>query len=64
MRNCVLIPVQKNAHKYWKKALKKLILDKELRDEIGQNLYDDFGEKYNLANVTKNRAEFYTKILK
>lgn len=64
MENCVLIPVQKNAHKYWKKALKKLILDKELRDKIGENLYNDFKEKYHLTNVTNKRADYYIKMLK
>lgn len=57
--NCILIPNKKNAHKYWYKYLKKLILDADLRKQIGEGLYNDFKEEYHLANVTKKRIEFY-----
>jgi hypothetical protein len=63
MENCVLIPAEKNAHKYWKKYLKKLILDADLRKQLGEQLYEDFKEEYNLANVTKKRAEFYKAVV-
>jgi intein/homing endonuclease len=59
MENCVLIPAVKNAHKYWQKYLKRLILNPDLRKQIGEQLYEDFKEDYNLANVTKKRIEFY-----
>lgn len=59
MENCVLIPNKKNAHKYWKKYLKRLILDEDLRKKLGKNLYNDFKEKYHLREVTKKRASFY-----
>ncbi len=59
MENCILIPSEKNAHKYWKKYLKKLILDADLRKRLGEQLYEDFKNEYNLANVTKKRADFY-----
>jgi hypothetical protein len=59
MENCVLIPSEKNSFKYWHKNLKKLILDANLRKKLGEQLYEDFKEEYNLANVTKKRAEFY-----
>lgn len=59
MENCILIPAEKNAHKYWKKYLKKLILDADLRKQLGEQLYEDFKTEYNLAEVTKKRAEFY-----
>jgi len=61
--NCILISTKNNSHKYWKKALKRLILDKELREKLGNQLYEDFKEKYHLTNVTKKRAEFYKKII-
>jgi hypothetical protein len=64
MENCVLIPAEKNAYKYWKKYLKRLILDQDLRKQLGEQLYDDFKEEYNLFNVTNKRAEFYEKIIK
>lgn len=63
MENCVLIPPVKNAHKYWKKYLKKLILDADLRKQIGEQLYEDFKVEYNLADVTKKRAEFYKDVI-
>jgi len=59
MENCVLIPAVKNAHKYWKKYLKQLILDADLRKRLGEQLYEDFKDDYNLATVTKKRADFY-----
>jgi len=61
--NCVLIPNKKNTDKYWYKALKKLILDEEYRNKIGQGLYDTFSVKYNLKNVTNNRANFYESVI-
>lgn len=63
MENCVLIPNKKNAHKYWKKYLKQLILNADLRKRLGEQLYDDFKEKYNLENVTKERADFYKSVV-
>ena len=63
MENCVLIPNKKNAHKYWKKYLKQLILDADLRKKLGEQLYEDFSKEYNLAEVTKKRAEFYKSVV-
>ena len=63
MENCVLIPFAKNSFKDWKKYLKKLILDKELRTNIGERLYEDFKDKYNLKTVTEKRADFYRQII-
>lgn len=59
MENCILIPAEKNARKYWQKYLKKLILDADLRKQLGEQLYEDFKIEYNLATVTKQRADFY-----
>ena len=59
MENCILIPAEKNAHKYWKKHLKKLILDADLRQKLGEQLYEDFKDSYNLKTVTQKRVEFY-----
>jgi len=63
MENCVLIPAEKNASKYWAKYLKKLILDAELRKKLGEQLHEDFKIKYDLAEVTKKRAEFYKAVV-
>jgi glycosyltransferase involved in cell wall biosynthesis len=62
--NCILIKDKKNQEKDWAKSIKKLILDKNLRSEIGNNLYNDFKDKYNLIEVTKSRAELYEMIFK
>jgi glycosyltransferase involved in cell wall biosynthesis len=60
--NCMLVENKKNSAKHWKKKLKELILDPEKRRVIGENLYNDFSEKFNLELVTKRRAEFYGKL--
>lgn len=63
MENCILVPTGKQAHKYWKKYLKQLIIDSDLRIKLGEQLHNDFKDKYHLTNVTKKRVEFYKKIL-
>ena len=61
--NCVLIPNKKNQARDWYRALKKLILNPDLRTQLGNQLYEDFKDKYNLKNVTQKRAEFYKSIV-
>lgn len=61
--NCLLVPHKPNEAKHWFKALKKLILDADLRKELGQNLYDKFSVDYHLKNVSQKRADFYQKII-
>jgi len=61
---CVLIPNKKRNYSDWYKALKKLILDEELRNKIGTNLYNLYSEKYNLKNVTAKRADYYEHMVK
>lgn len=61
--NCILIKNKKNQDKDWAKALKSLILNPELRKELGENLYNDFKEKYDLKNVTKLRADLYKELV-
>jgi len=34
MENCILVPVENNAQKYWQKYLKMLILDPDLRKNL------------------------------
>jgi hypothetical protein len=69
MENCILIPYMKNGlynkkiDQHWFKALKKLILSPELREKLGNQLYEDFNVKYNLKYVTEARAEFYSQIV-
>jgi len=70
MENCMLISTtnqkggrRKNLDKYWYKTLKQLILNPELRIELGENLYKEFGEIYHLKNVTEKRAKFYNDVV-
>jgi glycosyltransferase involved in cell wall biosynthesis len=62
MKNCILVPFKKNNEKDWYKAIKKLIVDPQLRADLGNQLYEDFKEKYNLKHVTEARAEFYSTV--
>jgi glycosyltransferase involved in cell wall biosynthesis len=64
MKNCILIPVGKNSGKEWAKAVKKLILNPALGEDLGNQMHEDFKEKYNLIHVTKTRSEFYKSITK
>ena len=61
--NAILIDEAKN-HKDWKKAIVKLVKEPELLLQIKENLKKDICEKYDLRNVTKERAEFYKNIVK
>lgn len=56
--------VKPNSKKDWAYYAKQLIADKELREKMGQALYDSVKDKYELSNVTKERANIYKQILK
>ena len=57
--NGILIKDNKNG---WYKAMKKVILDKDYREMLANNLHEYVKDKYELKNVTDDRAEFYKKI--
>lgn len=59
MLNCILV---KNKPKFWFKEIKRIILDEKLRREIGNNLYEDFKDKFTLDIVNKKRFELYENI--
>lgn len=61
--NALLVDETRN-HKDWAKYVEKLINNPELVKQLQDNLYRDVHEKYDLANVTKDRAEFYKSIVK
>ena len=61
--NGILIPTKDN-NKGWYKAIKKLILDKDYRDMLANNLHEFVVNNYTLDIVTKNRVKFYEQILK
>jgi len=62
-KNCILIPERKN-HKDWFKYAKKLIESKNMREDLGNQLYEDFHIKYHIDTDSKLRREFYLSILK
>ena len=61
--NAILIPTQRN-HSDWGKAIKKLVANPEMITELGERLYETVKDKYDLNNVTKDRAEWYKLITK
>jgi glycosyltransferase involved in cell wall biosynthesis len=62
MKNCILVPYKKGNDRDWYKAIKKLISEPNLREDLGNQLYEDFKVKYNLKHVTEARAQFYSTI--
>lgn len=61
--NCILIDKIKK-HKDWAKAIEKLVKNPEHIETLKKNLHETVKDKYNLSNVTKERAEFYKEIIK
>jgi glycosyltransferase involved in cell wall biosynthesis len=59
MKNSILIPYNRKSGKDWGKAIKLLTSEPKLREDLGNQLHEDFKDKYHLKNVTNNRAEFY-----
>lgn len=62
-KNCLLVKSSKNEAKTWYKYAKNLIIDKDLRESMGNNLYNDFKEKYNLENTNKKRVNLYMNLI-
>ena len=61
--NCILIDDRKK-HKDWRKAIIKLVNNPELIKELQDNMYEHVKDKYDIRNVTKDRAEWYKVIVK
>ena len=61
--NCILIDERKK-HKDWRKAIVKLVNNPELITTLQENMYETVKDKYDIKNVTKNRAEWYKSIVK
>lgn len=60
--NAMLVNESRN-HSDWSKFIEKLIKNPNLAKDMGERLYETVKDKYDLNNVTKNRAEFYKSIL-
>ena len=61
--NCILIDENKS-HKDWAKYIIKLVENPELISKLQENMYNHVKDRYDIRNVTKNRAEWYKSIIK
>ena len=61
--NCVLIDKIK-AHKDWAKTIEKLVRNPEHIEKLRKNLHNSIKDKYDLTNVTHERAAWYKEIVK
>ena len=61
--NCVLIDPDKK-HKAWGQAIKKLVDQPELIKLLQNNMYEHVKDIYDINKVTRDRAEWYKKIVK
>lgn len=61
--NCVLIDKIK-AHKDWAKTIEKLVRNPEHIEALRTNLHNLVKDKYDLRNVTHDRAQWYKDIVK
>lgn len=61
--NCILIDSDKK-HKDWAKAIKRLVEHPEYIKMLQDNLYETVKDKYDIRNVTRERAEWYKSIVK
>lgn len=60
--NAMLVSESRN-HSDWSKYIKKLVKNPNLITDMGERLYESVKDKYDLNNVTKERAEFYKSIV-
>lgn len=60
--NALLVDENKN-HKDWVKYIKKVVEDPELLKQLKENI-GKLKDRFDLRNVTKDRAEFYKSIVK
>ena len=60
--NGLLIPTIKN-HKQWYTHLKKLVLNPELIEKLGENLYDTVNGTYDMKSVCTKRKELYQRLV-
>jgi glycosyltransferase involved in cell wall biosynthesis len=50
-------------HKDWRRYIEYLVKNPDALKKLQDNLYETVREKYNLNNVTKNRAEIYRTLI-
>ena len=61
--NALLVKEERN-HSDWAKFLKILVNNPNLIVDMGERLYETVKDKYDLRNVTKDRAEWYKSLIK
>ena len=61
--NALLVKEERN-HSDWAKNIKTLVNNPNLIVDLGERLYETVKDKYNLKNVTKDRAEWYKSLIK
>ena len=60
--NALLVDENRN-HSDWAKYIEKLLKNPNMVKDMGERLYETVKDKYDLATVTKARAEFYKSIV-
>jgi glycosyltransferase involved in cell wall biosynthesis len=59
-----LLVNESNNHSDWAKNIKKLVENPSMIVDLGERLYETVKDRYDLNNVTKERAEFYKSLIK
>jgi glycosyltransferase involved in cell wall biosynthesis len=61
--NALLVNENRN-HSDWAKYIEKLLKNPNMVKDMGERLYETVKDKYDLNNVTKDRASFYKSVIK
>jgi glycosyltransferase involved in cell wall biosynthesis len=61
--NAILVDETKN-HSDWAKGIKTLVNNPNMIIDLGERLYETVKDRYDLTNVTKERASFYKSLIK
>ena len=61
--NAILVDETKN-HSDWAKGIKTLVNNPNMIIDLGERLYETVKDKYDLTNVTNERASFYKSLIK
>jgi glycosyltransferase involved in cell wall biosynthesis len=61
--NALLVKEERN-HSDWAKNIKTLVYNPNLIVDLGERLYESVKDKYDLRNVTRDRAQWYKSLIK
>ena len=61
--NALLVGENRN-HSDWSKYIEKLVKNPNMVKDMGERLYETVKDKYDLNNVTRDRAQFYKSLIK